>query len=172
MTGHTFIQFLVYLVCPVLIKSQHSLAGVFREVTVNCQMRHRRSWRDGVYMWWSYSPIFQESDTPIGWREWPHEGIDGGRCRRRVVHGRCSSFNDRVSSICELSDVVECVSISVLIWSHNKNIGLRGCNVSGTPVYKRCNWWIVALKNFLNGATSGLPVIVYEFRNSWPEVLP
>ena len=41
-----------------------------------------------------------------------------------------------VSSNCELSgveaaDIVECVSISVRIWSHNKGMGLRGRNVSG-----------------------------------------
>ena len=40
------------------------------------------------------------------------------------------------SLICELSDVEE---FYVLICSHNESMGLRGRNVSGTLVYKRCN---------------------------------
>ena len=80
------------------------------------------------------------------------------------------SLNCELSGV-EAADVVESVSISVRIWSHNESMGLRGRNVSGTPVYKSCNWWIAALKYFLNGANSGLPVIGYELRNSWPNRL-
>ena len=43
------------------------------------------------------------------------------------------------SSICELSDVVEWESISVLIRSNRDNIGFCAHNVSGIPVYKRCS---------------------------------